>query len=236
MRSPFLAEPSHSPRLARGGTVHHLGDPRARSRRRVGAAASSRAKNPCAMISALGCGGTGLRETLDHEQRDMVAAGDLPVEDKSRTAAAPAESRYFPLPSSRGRAPRACVSRGLDPAARQVPAGHVGMLDQENPPVPRSIAMPRTPSVSPREKRQYRCISRRIIRTMYPWSHADDARRVQMRHQIVRPAHYSLNRLTAESRHRRHHVRPRASVRSRISAPCPRPVSASWRASAPSAS
>ena len=180
-------------RFARLRSIQHLGDPRPRSRGRIGRQSVAGEES---MRDDLGI--RLRRHALREALRSRTARHDRGRKrsgcDRSRTAAVPAGSRYFPLPSvSRSSASR-MLSRASTPPPGRCQPGYVGMLDQENPPV----RVDRHAAHAEREP-----AGKAPVQMHQAANHPDRCTlgsrcrrfRAQQRHHIVRPAHYILNRL-----------------------------------------
>ena len=104
---------------------------RARVEAVVSLGRASAAKKPCATISRSGTGAADLAECAHHEHRDVIAAGRPVVEEH----AVQLRRRGHLDVALLAQLARGCFEQGLadlDPAARQMPAADIAVLDQKD--------------------------------------------------------------------------------------------------------
>ena len=103
---------------------------RARVAAVVSLGSASGAKKPCATISRPGTGRR-LAKAAHHVERNVIAAGNAVVEEQAEQLRRLGRLDIALLPQFARERLRQGLAR-LDPAARQVPAAHVAVPDQEN--------------------------------------------------------------------------------------------------------
>ena len=127
---PNRAMPRSHQRSAGGRAVQHLGDAGARAGGGVGRQRVER-KKAVRAISRLGCGGAGLAEVAHHVDRHVVAPRIERMEEHAVQHRRPGQLDVALLRKfARQRLQQRLA--GLDPAAGQMPAVGVGVLDQEH--------------------------------------------------------------------------------------------------------